>query len=117
MRQTFWSEEARNFLLECGRQDLVDRGDAFAERVSALILTAMSRLDQYAKQGDLYCGRGGTSSLGEPEALAHLDEFVNKRLADEIASLEQLLEVFDDLRERVDTTPVREPPKSLPRWY
>ena len=117
MRQSFWSEEARDFLLECGRQDLVDSGDALAERVSALLLTAMSRLDQYAKQGDLYCGRGGNGSLVKPEALAHLDEFVNKRLHSEIEALEHLLEVFDDLREREPAAPVQKPMPPLPKWY
>jgi hypothetical protein len=104
-RQSFWSPSAKDFLVECGRQDSVDSGDALAERVCALLLTAMSRLDQYAKQGDLYCGRGGQSDLAKPEALAHLDEFVTKRLHDEIEALEHLLEVFDDLREREAPAP------------
>ncbi len=116
-RQTFWSKEARDFLQACSRQDLIDRGDALAERVGALLLTAQSRLDQYAKQGDLYCGRGGTSLLVESEALAHLDEFVNVRLRNEIAALEQLLEVFDDLRERESSAPVQETEVALPKWY
>jgi hypothetical protein len=85
--------------------------------VSALLLTAMGRLDQYAKQGDLYCGRGGISDLAKPEALAHLDEFVNKRLHSEIESLEHLLEVFDDLRERELPAPVQKALPSLPKWY
>lgn len=117
MRQSFWAQEAKDFLLECGRQDLVDKGDALAERVSALILTAMSRLDQYVKQGDLYCGRGGISSLAKSEALAHLDEFVNKRLQTEIESLENLLSVFDDLRERSQPEPTQEVLRPLPKWY
>jgi hypothetical protein len=115
-RQTFWSDEAKGFLLECGRQDLVDKGDALAERVSALVLTAISRLEQYAKDGDLYNGRGGTSLLSQPEALAHLDEFVNVRLKQEIESLEQLLGVFDDLRERQESGPVQTK-ETLPSWY
>ncbi len=115
--QSFWSNEAREFLLECGRQDLVDRGDAFAQRLTALILTAMSRLDQYAKQGDLYCGRGGMDSLAHPEALAHLDEFVNVQLRSEIDSLEHLLDVFDDLRAREESVTTPDLPKSLPKWY
>lgn|SRR5512135_2306230 len=116
-RQTFWSKEVKDFLIECGRQDLVDSGDALAERVSALILTALSRLDQYAKEGDLYNGRGGTSLLSHPEALAHLDEFVSVRLRNEIEALERLLDVFDDLRERHESVPVPEIQETLPRWY
>ena len=116
-RQTFWSEEVRDFLVECGRQDLVDRGDALAERVSALMMTAMGRLEQYVKEGDLYCGRGGTSLMSHPEALARLDEFVNVRLQDEVDILEQLLEVFDDLRERESSAPIPSIMDSLPNWY
>jgi hypothetical protein len=116
-RQSFWSTEARDFLLKCGRQDLIDKGDALAERVGALILTALGRLDQYAKQGDLYCGRGGTSLLEKTEALFHLDEFVNVRLRDEIDALEKLLSVFDDLRTREVQVPVIEESASLPQWY
>jgi hypothetical protein len=115
-RQSFWSNEARDFLLECGRQDLVDSGDALAQRVAALVLTALGRLEQYAK-GDLYSGRGGVDLLNHPEALAHFDEFVNKRLRAEIVVLEQLLATFDDLRERQDSAPVPESKDILPRWY
>jgi DNA-binding ferritin-like protein len=116
-RQTFWAEEVHDFLVECGRQDLVDRGDALAERVSALIMTAMGRLEQYIKEGDLYNGRGGTSLMAKPEALAHMDEFVNKRLQDEVEVLEQLLETFDDLREREPVSPTPNLMDSLPKWY
>jgi hypothetical protein len=116
-RQTFWSDEARDFLLECGRQDLVDSGDALAQRVAALVLTALARLEQYAKAGNLYTGRGGVDLLSNPEALAHFDEFVNKRLRAEIVVLEQLLATFDDLRERQDSAPVSEARDILPGWY
>ncbi len=113
----FWSEEAIRFLEECERHDIIDRGDALAERVSALVTTALSRLDQYVREGDLYCGRGGTSLLEEPEALAKLEEFVNTRLRSEIEALENLLEVFDDLRSRKTSAPVEQPGSTLPAWY
>ena len=116
-RQTFWSDEAKSFLLECGRQDLIDRGDALAQRVSALVLTALSRLDQYAKTGDLYNGKGGTSLLSQPEALAHFDEFVNTRLRNEVEALEQLLCVFDDLQKRQEAAAAQELDGALPKWY
>ncbi len=117
MIQTFWSEDARKFLEECGRHDVLDRGDALAERVSALIMTALSRLDQYVKEGDLYCGRGGTNLLEEPEALAKMEEFVNTRLRSEIDVLEKLLEVFDDLRTRKAPASVEQTEGALPAWY
>jgi hypothetical protein len=115
-RMKFWAPEVEQFLSNCGRQDLVDRGDDFAERVSALLLTAMARLEKHAKDGDLYNAQGGKSILDEPDALLHLEELVNKKLRDEVNSLEKLLEVFTDLR---TPEPVRAIPVSneLPSWY
>jgi hypothetical protein len=114
-RQTFWAKEVQDFLIKCGHQDLVDRGDALAERVSALILTAIGRLDQYMKDGDLYCGRGGMDLMHNSEALAHIDEFVNSKLQDEVDALEQLLRTFEDLRKQETIT--LEVTDSLPNWY
>jgi hypothetical protein len=96
----FWSDQARDFLLTAGRQDLVDKGDDLAERVAALTLTAIARLNQYATIGGLYDGSGGTSLLNDPLALQKLEEFVEVRLRAEIDALENLLAVFDDIRTR-----------------
>lgn len=108
MRPGFWSEPVRLFLMANGRQDLVDRGDALAQRVAALLLAARERLDQYARDGHLYDGHGGDSAFpaaasgpaGAAAALAELEEFVNVRLREEIAVLESVLAVFDDLQDR-----------------
>jgi len=124
VRQSFWSEAAKEFLESHGRQDLIDKGDALAERVAALILSAMNRLRQYCHEGDLYNGKGGSSGLEHPEALPKLDDFVNVRLRQEIDALEHLLEVFNDLHDRhqqEEHTIVLNSPNSnnidLPDWY
>lgn len=111
-RLNFWSPEAIELLKSANRQDLIDRGDALAERVSALVLTALNRLKSYSKHGDLYNGRGGLSLLNHPDAIQEMDEFVNTRLRNEISALEQLLSVFDDLCERQE-----EQELNLPAWY
>jgi len=98
-RPGFWSPEAKSLLLHYGRQDLVDRGDALAQRVTALITTAQGRLDKYIEYGDLYNNKGGASDLTHPHSLMQLEEFVNVRLRDEIEALENLLNVFDDFNE------------------
>jgi DNA-binding ferritin-like protein len=116
----FWAPEAEQFLKNCGRQDLVDKGDDFAERSSALIMTAIARLDKYAKEGDLYNAQGGKSILSEPDALAHLDDFVNRQLRNQVNVLEKLLETFADLRAPEPLRPVRAVPSrnnELPTWY
>jgi hypothetical protein len=98
MRTSFWSPEAREFLLSYGRQDLLDRGDAYAQRMTALMFTAMNRLEMWAKEGDLYNNAGGRYDLMKFDAMPELEDFVNNRLPDEINALEQLLEVFDDFK-------------------
>lgn len=108
MRPGFWSPAVVAYLQAAGRQDMVDRGDALAQRVAALVSAASERLEQYLQEGDLYNGQGGASSLpalasGSPSAeaaLSALDDFVNVRLRAEIAALENILSVFDDLRSR-----------------
>ena len=108
-RPGFWSEPVRLWLIACGRQDLVDRGDAFAQRVTALLVAVRQRADQYLEHDDLYSGAGGDgSATADPAAaavaLAALDEFVNVRLRQEMSALEQMLAVFDDLRSRQATS-------------
>lgn len=109
MRPGFWSEPVRLWLKACGRQDIVDRGDALAQRVTALLVTVRQRVDQYLSEDDLYSGRGGLPELqgacspdaaARANALSELDTFVNVRLRQEISALEDLLSVFGDLRER-----------------
>lgn len=109
MRQTFWSEPVRLWLRACGRQDLVDRGDALAQRVAALLVAVRQRVEQYLSEDDLYSGRGGAEELpaaSSPDeaaraaALARVEQFVNVRLRQEIAALEEVMSVFDDLRAR-----------------
>ncbi len=112
-KHNFWSDKTKEFLLANGRQDLVDKGDALAERVAALILTALNRLNHYAVDGDLYNGVGGENLLNDPQALNKLDEFVNTRLKSEIRALEKLLETFDDLKQRAETDDI----SILPVWY
>lgn len=90
----FWSPEAHNYLLSIGRQDLIDRGNDLAERVTALILTAQNRLDQYIKQGDLFNNKGGKDLVNAP--IEEIEYFVNVRLRQEIESLNLLLKIFDD---------------------
>jgi DNA-binding ferritin-like protein len=94
----FWSDEARNYLQWMGRQDLIDKGDDLAERVAALTLTSINRLNQYAEKGHLYDGSGGSDLLGhDSNSLTRITEFVDVKLRDEIGALEKLLEVFSDL--------------------
>lgn len=114
-RMNFWSPEARELLVAHGRQDIIDSGDALAERVTALVLTAVNRLEKYTKDGDLYCEKGGQDLISQENAVGALDEFVSVRLRSEIDALEHLLEVFDDFQPQ-------EPPKEdnifgLPPWY
>ncbi len=108
-RQSFWSNEARTALVDSGRQDLVDRGDALAERVAALILISIGRLDRYAEHGDLYSGRGGEDAMYAENPIADLEHFVNERLPEEVAALENLLSTFDDLRLPSIVRPAHEP--------
>jgi len=104
-RPGFWSEPVKIWLKACGRQDLVDRGDALAQRVTALLVAVRQRVDQYLEHDDLYSGAGGDgkATLDPAQAaaaIAELDEFVNVRLREEISVLEGMLAVFDDLRTR-----------------
>ncbi len=104
-RPGFWSEPVRLWLKACGRQDLADRGDALAQRVAALLVAVRQRVDQYLEQGDVYSGAGGDGAASADPAqaaaaLAELEEFVNVRLRQEVAALEGMLAVFDDLRTR-----------------
>lgn len=107
-RPGFWSEPVRLWLKACGRQDLVDRGDAFAQRVTALLVAVRQRADQYLDHDDLYSGAGGDGSAtadpaGAALALTELEEFVNVRLREEMTVLESFLSVFDDLRSRTSS--------------
>jgi hypothetical protein len=97
MTTKFWSPEAEAFLIRHQRRDLVDRGNDLAERVAALMLTAHNRLDEYIKHGNLFNNKGGLGSLNGPESLSELEYFVNERLKQEIAALENVLEVFDEI--------------------
>jgi hypothetical protein len=112
VKTNFWSPEAVAVLVSAGRQDVVDRGDDLAQRVSALMSTALVRLEDYVRDGDLYCGRGGLDLVGTQDAVESMDEFVNVRLKAEIKALELLLKTFDDIRTRHEP---RSP--SLPSWY
>lgn len=105
MRTSFWSEPVRLWLLACGRQDLIDRGDALAQRVAALLVSVAQRAAQWVQQEGLYSGAGGELHAGgDPEAavsaLVELEEFVNVRLRQEISVLESFMSTFDDLRSR-----------------
>lgn len=113
----FWSDQARDFLLQVGRQDLMDKGDDLGERVAALVLTALNRLNQYFTSGGLYDGSGGTSLLSSPHVLQELEEFVNIRLRAEIDALENLLLVFDDLSRRRMASDGIDCLDSLEKWY
>lgn len=104
-RPSFWSEPVRLWLKACGRQDLADRGDALAQRVTALLVAVRQRADQYLEHDDLYSGAGGDGKASADPAqaaaaLAELDQFVNVRLRQEVDALEAFLSVFDDLRTR-----------------
>lgn len=95
-RTNFWSPEVISFLKRSGRQDLIDSGDALAQRVTALVVTARERLEKYIKERHLYDDLGGTSLLNDPDAIEAIDHFVNDRLRSEISVLENLLDVFDN---------------------
>jgi hypothetical protein len=117
-RPGFWSESVRIWLKACGRQDLVDRGDALAQRVTALLVAVRNRTDQYLEHGDLYSGHGGDGlAPSDPSqassTIAELEEFVNVRLRQEMAALEGMLAVFDDLRSRPANSSVHEVCESL----
>jgi hypothetical protein len=99
----FWSEPVRLWLLASGRQDIVDRGDAFAQRVTALLVAVRQRADQYLTSDDLYSGAGGglpVSGDSVSAAMSAIEEFVNVRLRQEISVLESFMSTFDDLRSR-----------------
>jgi hypothetical protein len=96
----FWSPKAEQVLKRHGRQDVVDRGDALAQRVTALVLTCSQRLNQWAERGHLYENRAGESELMNPNLVEDLEQFVNVRLRQEIEALENLLSVFDDIDSR-----------------
>jgi len=103
MRTSFWSEPVRLWLIACGRQDLVDRGDAFAQRVTALLVSVSQRAAQYLSSDDLYSGQAGRAPSSPEEAgpaMAAVDELVNVRLRQELEVLESFLATFDDLRSR-----------------
>lgn len=119
MKQKFWSDAAVSVLKANGRQDLVDKGDALAQRVAALVLAASERLRQYSERGDLYNGRGGLSGFADRDAVAQFEEFVNVRLKREIKALEKLLEVFEEIEapgEAMTAGPASFS-RSLPDWY
>jgi len=97
MKNRFWSPEAESFLKRNQRLDLVDKGNDLAERVTALMLTARNRLEEYVTRGNLFNNKGGLGSLNGPEALSELEFFVNERLREEINALEILLNTFDEL--------------------
>jgi len=86
-------------LLAAGRQDLVDSGDALAERVAALMLTTINRLKKYSKYGDLYNGQGGAELLSQNAPMYEYEKFVSERLRAEIDALECILGIFDDFPE------------------
>ena len=90
----FWSPETNSYLESLGRQDLIDRGNDLAERVTALILTSQNRLEQYIKHGDLFNNKGGVDLINAP--IEEIEYFVNIRLRQEIDSLNLLLDVFND---------------------
>ncbi len=103
MRTSFWSEPVRLWLISCGRQDLVDRGDAFAQRVTALLVAVSQRADQYLSSDDLYSGAAGSLPSSPDQvgpSLASIEELVNVRLRQELSVLESFLATFDDLRSR-----------------
>lgn len=102
-RTNFWSPKAIEKLKACGRQDLIDKGDALAQRVTALMNTAKNRFDTYLTTGDIYSNGGGEKVLNSPHFLSEIDKFVNDRLPKELNALEQVLAVFDDLNERDDS--------------
>jgi len=117
-KQGFWSEAAMAVLRANGRQDLIDKGDALAQRVAALVLAASERLRQYSERGDLYNGRGGLSDFADRDAVAKFEEFVGVRLKKEIKALEKLLEVFEDIEARGEAGAHGPAPSGrLPDWY
>lgn len=115
MKVGFWSEPVRLWLLASGRQDIVDRGDALAQRATALLVAVRQRADQYLALSDLYSGNGGLPEAGDTmsSAMADIDEFVNVRLRDEISVLESFMSTFDDLRLRPPTASAQDVAESL----
>jgi len=95
-RPGFWSEQAKSFLIGKNRQDLIDRGDQFAERITALLTVADKRIDQWMNRGCLYDGKAGTDFLVSPTAIQELEKFVNVKLKNEIKALETFLNAFED---------------------
>jgi gamma-glutamylcyclotransferase (GGCT)/AIG2-like uncharacterized protein YtfP len=94
----FWSDEVRSFLEWWDRRDLIDKGDDLAERVAALVLTAIGRLNQHAEKGHLYDGTGGSNLLGhDSNSLTRIEEYIEESIKPEIKVLEKLLDVFEDL--------------------
>lgn len=112
----FWSEPVRLWLLASGRQDMVDRGDALAQRVTALLVAVRQRADQYLTSDDLYSGAGGelpASGDTATAAMADIEQFVNVRLREEISVLESFMSTFDDLRSRPASVPALDVAESL----
>jgi hypothetical protein len=98
-RLNFWDPQVKVYLIQCGRQDLVDSGDALAERVAALMLTTMNRLKKYSRYGDLYNGKGGRELIETGAHIGEYEQFVSERLRQEIDALECILSIFDDFPE------------------
>jgi hypothetical protein len=96
MRPGFWSEQTKRFLQSHGRQDLIDRGDQFAERIAALFPVVDKRIHQWLAKGCLYDGKAGTDFLTSSTAINDLEEFVNVKLRNEIDVLEAFLNTFED---------------------
>lgn len=102
MRTSFWSPEALTLLKENGRQDLIDRGDAFAQRVTALIHTSQNILKQWSELGNLYNNKGGVDENNIVRTVEELEEFVNCRLRAEMSVLEDLILIFGDMKKTKD---------------
>jgi hypothetical protein len=91
-RVTFWSTESIETLLNNGRQDLKDRGDAYAERISALLLTSNGIVDKLINSNSLYCGVGG----GQTANIMELEHLVNGELAGLLDTLESFVASFQE---------------------
>ena len=115
MKTSFWSPEAKQLLVSYGRQDLVDRGEALAQRVTALMLSATNRLESWSKDGNLYNGMGGLSDMNHPNVVGVLENFVNVRLRAEIDALENIMCVFDDLKS-ISSSPVESKEVTIEVW-
>ncbi len=86
-RVTFWSTEAIENLLDAGRQDLIDRGDAYAERLSALLLTAKSMIDDLIESGKLYNRSGGANTSD----IMTIEYMINIQLKECIDAIENMI--------------------------